>query len=112
MTSFKTTQLKNAMTEQFSSIFELCIFVLRTFIENPNNVKKALIKSCLKTFSSFLSWVPYGYIFETDLIDLLLNSFFCNPSFRNDTLPCLVEIASLKIENTEEKQELYIEKQF
>lgn len=98
------------MTQQFSSIFELCSFVLQTFIENPNSVKKALIKSCLRTFSSFLSWVPYGYIFETNLIELLLNHFFPNPSFRNDTLPCLVEIASLKIEDSEQKQGEYVEK--
>ncbi len=103
MTSMKTKQLKEAMTQQFESIFNLCNYVLGIYIENPDKVKKALIKSCLKTFASFLSWIPYGYIFETNIIELLLNHFFCNPSFRNDTLPCLVEIASLKIEDTEEK---------
>lgn len=59
-----------------------------------------------------MSWVPYGYIFETALIQTLLENFFVNNSFRNDTLPCLVEIASLKIEETEEKQNFYIECQF
>lgn len=59
-----------------------------------------------------MSWVPYGYIFETPLIQTLLNNFFVHNSFRNDTLPCLVEIASLKIEDTEEKQNVYIECQF
>jgi len=103
MTSFKTKQLKEAMNNQFQSIFTLCEFVLKTYMENANQVKKALIKSCLKTFSSFLSWVPYGYIFETDIIEILLTNFFGNPSFRNETLPCLVEIASLKIEDTEPK---------
>jgi len=112
LTSEKAQNLKSAMTEQFLSIYKLCDFVLSTFITNPNDVKKALVKSCLKTFSSFLSWVPFGYIFETDLIQKLLSNFFTNPSFRNDTLSCLVEIAGLKIDDSEEKQSEYVEKQF
>lgn len=101
LTSKVARDLKAAMTGQFSSIYELCVFVLTQFKENPDSVKKALVKSCLRTFSSFLSWVPFGYIFETDLIENLLENFFTNHNFRNDTLPCLVEIAGLKIDESE-----------
>ena len=91
--------MKNTMTEQFSKVFDLCIFVLSTYIENQDSnegsVKKVLVKSTLNTFASFLSWIPYGYIFETDLIDKLTQNFFTHPSFRNDTLKCLVEIVGL-----------------
>lgn len=110
--SKQANELKENMTDEFASIYELCVFVLNTYIENSKDVKKALVKSCLKTFASFLSWIPYGYIFETDIMDKLLNSFFVVPSFRNDTLPCLVEIAGLKIDETDPKYNEYTEKQY
>lgn len=50
-------------------------------------LNKALVKKCLKTFASFLGWIPLGYIFETDIIEKLLEHFFTIPTFRNDTLP-------------------------
>lgn len=78
----------------------------------PIQLNKALVKSCLKTFASFLNWIPFGYIFETDITEKLLNSFFVVPAFRNDTLPWLVEIASLKIEENDPKCSEYTEKQY
>lgn len=110
--SKKANELKDNMTEEFASIYELCVFVLNTFIENSSSVKKGLVKSCLKTFASFLSWIPFGYIFETDIIEKLLEHFFTVPAFRNDTLPCLVEIASLKITEADPKFNEYTEKQY
>lgn len=112
LSSKQANDLKENMTEEFASIYELCVFVLNTFIENPNAVKKALVKSCLKTFASFLSWIPFGYIFETDILEKLLNNFFVVPAFRNDTLPCLVEIAGLKIDENDPKCNDYTEKQY
>lgn len=112
LSSKQANDLKENMTEEFASIYELCVFVLNTFIENPNAVKKALVKSCLKTFASFLSWIPFGYIFETDIMEKLLNNFFVVPAFRNDTLPCLVEIAGLKIDENDPKCNDYTEKQY
>jgi exportin-1 len=112
LTSKRAKELKETMVTQFSSIYELCVFVFDTFEQNQDSVKKALVKSCLKTFASFLSWIPFGYIFETDLIKKLLDGFFVIPTFRNDTLPCLVEIASLDIDENEEKQGMYVETQF
>ena len=108
----KANELKDNMTEEFASIYELCVFVLNTYIENTNSVKKALVKSCLKTFASFLGWIPFGYIFETDIMDKLLHNFFTIPAFRNDTLPCLVEIAGLKIDENDPKCSEYTEKQY
>jgi exportin-1 len=110
--SKKANELKETMTDQFASIYDLCVFVLNMFVENPANIKKALVKSCLKTFASFLSWIPFGYIFETDIMEKLLLNFYTVPAFRNDTLPCLVEIASLKIQEDDPKCNEYVEKQF
>ena len=45
-------------------------------------------------------------------MDKLLYNFFTVPSFRNDTLPCLVEIASLKIDESDPKCSEYTEKQY
>ena len=75
-------------------------------------LNKALVKKCLKTFASFLGWIPLGYIFETDIIEKLLEHFFTIPTFRNDTLPWLVEITGLKIDETDPKYNEYMEKQY
>lgn len=45
-------------------------------------------------------------------MEKLLNNFYIVPAFRNDTLPCLVEIASLKIEVNDPKYNDYTEKQY
>ena len=110
--SKQANMLKENMTEEFASIYELWVFVINTYIENSKDVNKALVKSCLKTFASFLSWIPFGYIFETDIMDKLLNNLFVVPSFRNDTLPWLVEIAGLKIDESDPKFNEYTEKQY
>jgi hypothetical protein len=58
------------------------------------------------------SWIPLGYIFETDLIDMLINrvgacrvldcklnaeQFLEVPDFRNVTLRCLSEIGAFSL---------------
>ena len=56
----------------------------------------------------FLTWVPLGYIFETNLISLLVDRFLANPLpiFRNVTLKCLVEIAIISESLTEYNEKL------
>ena len=110
--SKQANQLKENMTDEFASIYELWVFVINMYIENSKDVSKTLVKSCLKTFASFLSWIPFGYIFETDIVEKLLNNLFVVPSFRNDTLPWLVEIAGLKIDESDPKYNEYTEKQY
>ncbi|KAF9264734.1 hypothetical protein L218DRAFT_200244 [Marasmius fiardii PR-910] len=91
MTQNKTKNLKNQMCGEFSDIFKLCSEVL----EEAN--KTSLIKATLETFLRFLNWIPLGFIFETTIIDLLLNRFLEAPEFRNITLKCLAEIAALNV---------------
>lgn len=50
----------------------------------------------LQTLLRFLSWIPLGFIFETDLIKLLVTKFLATGVFRNDTISCLSEIAQLR----------------
>ena len=91
MTQQKTKNLKNQMCGEFSEIFQLCHEVLE------QAQKPSLIKSTLHTLLRFLNWIPLGYIFETNLIDILCNRFFEVALFRNVTLKCLTEIGSLQV---------------
>ena len=66
MTQTKTKNLKNQMCGEFSEIFQLCSEVLE------KAQKSSLIKATLETLLRFLNWIPLGYVFETTLIDMLL----------------------------------------
>ncbi|EPT05907.1 hypothetical protein FOMPIDRAFT_1012966 [Fomitopsis schrenkii] len=91
MTQAKVKHLKNQMCGEFSEIFKLCSEILE------EAQKTSLIKVTLETLLRFLNWIPLGYIFETTIIDLLLNRFLEAPEFRNITLKCLAEIAALNV---------------
>ena len=67
MTQAKVKNLKNQMCGEFSEIFKLCSEILE------EAQKTSLIKGTLETLLRFLNWIPLGYIFETTIIDLLLN---------------------------------------
>jgi len=91
MTQTKIKNLKNQMCGEFSEIFKLCSEVLE------EAAKSSLIKATLETLLRFLNWIPLGFIFETTIIDQLLNRFLEAPEFRNVTLKCLAEIAALNV---------------
>ncbi|KAF7294937.1 Importin N-terminal domain-containing protein [Mycena indigotica] len=93
MTQSKTKNLKNQMSGEFSEIFKLCSEVLK----EAN--KSSLIRATLETLLRFLNWIPLGYIFETQIIDLLLNRFLesPDPQIRNVTLNCLASVAGLEV---------------
>ncbi|ORY12240.1 CRM1 C terminal-domain-containing protein [Clohesyomyces aquaticus] len=97
MTSAKRRELKQSMSNEFTSIYQLCSEVLRTATE------ASLIKATLETLLRFLNWIPIGYVFETpptgtSLIETLRSRFLDVPEFRNITLKCLTEIAGLHTE--------------
>lgn len=91
MTHAKTKNLKNQMCGEFAEVFQLCSEVLE------KAQKPSLIKATLETMLRFLNWIPLGYIFETPVIDHLINRFLEVPDFRNVTLKCLSEIAGLSV---------------
>ena len=93
ITQTKAKHLKDTMCNEFSQIFNLCFYVLENSLNAP------LIASTLDTLLRFMNWIPYGYIFETQLIDLLISKFLAVPMFRNVTLKCLSEIAGLMVPN-------------
>jgi len=89
MTTAKIRTLKESLNTEFAEIFKLCIFVLGA------SSRPQLISATLRTLKAFLSWIPLGYLFETDLIRTLIERFFAAAQFRNAALECLTEIASL-----------------
>ncbi|KAI9273988.1 nuclear export factor CRM1 [Helicostylum pulchrum] len=90
MTQLKTSNLRQSICNEFSEIFRLCKEVLE------KATKPSLIKATLETLLRFLSWIPLGYIFETDLLQTL-EKFFESQNYRNITLKCLTEIGSLSV---------------
>lgn len=64
----------------------------------------SLIKSCLKTLQSYLSWITLDYIFDTDLIPNLLTKFIGPINTRIEAIKCFTEIASLTFEELEVPQ--------
>ena len=97
MNSTRLSEMKQGLCNNFNSIFDLCLSILHPdqasnsdLGNNPN-----LMASCLSALSAFLVWLPTGYIFERDLLPLLIEELFPNPLFRQGALQCLVEVASI-----------------
>ncbi|XP_062104809.1 protein EXPORTIN 1B-like [Humulus lupulus] len=88
MTQSKIKELKQSLNSEFQLIHELCLYVLSA------SQRIELIRATLSALHAFLSWIPLGYIFESPLLETLLN-FFPMPSYRNLTLQCLTEVAAL-----------------
>ncbi|EJD43612.1 hypothetical protein AURDEDRAFT_145424 [Auricularia subglabra TFB-10046 SS5] len=91
MTQAKIKHLKNQLCGEFSEIFQLCYQILE------KATKPSLVRATLETLLRFLNWIPLGYLFETNLIDMLVSRFLDVPEFRNITLRCLSEIAALEV---------------
>jgi exportin-1 len=81
----KTKELKNSLNQEFRLIHELCLFVLNV------SQRAELIRATLSTLHAYLSWVPVGYIFESNIVEMLLR-LFPQPPFRNIALQCLTEV--------------------
>ncbi|PIA33613.1 hypothetical protein AQUCO_04100203v1 [Aquilegia coerulea] len=89
MTQQKIKELKQSLNSEFRLIHELCLYVLSA------SQRTELIRATLATLHAFLSWIPLGYIFESPLLETLLK-FFPVAAYRNLTLQCLTEVASLQ----------------
>jgi exportin-1 len=53
------------LNAEFGLIFQLCQYVLGA------SADPALLNTSLSTLQRFLSWIPIGFIFETNLLELL-----------------------------------------
>lgn len=91
MTTIKAKGMKQQFCGEFSAIFQL----LKEVLEKAQ--KTSLIRAALEALLRFLRWIPLGYIFETNLIDLLRDRFLSVPAFRSLTVACLAEIVGQPI---------------
>jgi len=91
MTAAKTAELKQQFNSEFSMIYQLCEMVLL------NSKKPQLLLVSLDALLGFLSWIPIGYVFETQMVQLLIDRFMPEPTFRNLAVSCLTEIAGITI---------------
>mmetsp|Transcript_14156 Transcript_14156/g.26635 ORF Transcript_14156/g.26635 Transcript_14156/m.26635 type:complete len:1075 (+) Transcript_14156:1490-4714(+) len=98
LSSAKRRQLKEAMYSQFSTIYNLCEWVMKTAMAHPGGVQTSLVKSCLSTLETFLDWIPPSHIFTGDLVSILVNHFLEQDLYRQQTLECLREISSIQLE--------------
>lgn len=89
MVTEKVKRMKESLNGEFTQIYQLCEFVL------ANSQRATLLRVTLQTLQRFLTWIPLGFIFQTNLIDVLTHRFFPVQEFRNDALDCLAEIGSL-----------------
>lgn len=106
LTSKKIDDLKERLTEEFQLIYQLCEFVMQ-------NAKNQLtLQTTLQCFLRFLFWIPLYYVFETQLIDMLLHKFLPHEQFRCDALQCLTEIAAIESKNVDTKYHGRIQKMF
>lgn len=97
MVSKKVDKLMTQLTAQFQEVFDVCMFVLKSYVVNPGGMKESLVQQTLKCLAHFLKWIPLGFVFETDLIETLLQNFWEPVQFRADCLRCITEIASLQL---------------
>jgi len=89
MTRAKISKLKESLVKDFAPIYNLCEFVL------TNSKTPSLLKATLEALHRFLSWIPEGYIFGTELVTGLITNFMPEEEFRASTLGCLIEIAQI-----------------
>lgn len=96
ITSQRVSVLMASLNSQFQQIYDLCMFVLQNSVNSSSSVNPCLLTVTLQCLAHFLKWIPYAYIFDTGLIDILINYFWDPTQCRVECVRCLTEITSLK----------------
>lgn len=91
MTQAKSLHLKTSMSKEFEQIFKLCYQVLE------QGSSTSLIVAALESLLRYLHWIPYRYIYESNILDLLSTKFLMSAETRAVTLKCLTEVSNLEI---------------
>ena len=92
MTQAKALHLKKSMSKEFEQIFKLCYQVLE-----QANSSSTLIVATLESLLRYLHWIPYRYIYETNILQLLSTKFLSFSNTRSITLKCLTEVSNLEL---------------
>lgn len=102
MNHVKVVFLKNTLITQFPPLFHHIYQIL------SESTDVDLIVETLKCLHGFLPYVANSYIFETGIIDILIERLFKEPVFTNDTLNNLAEIMLLDSGETDKvRQSIY-----
>lgn len=80
LTSEKARTMREGLNQEFAQIFHLCDFVLQ------HAARPSLLIATLQCLQRFLTWIPAGYVFETPLLQLLIQKFLPEQAFRNYTV--------------------------
>ncbi|CAI5450936.1 unnamed protein product [Caenorhabditis angaria] len=96
LTQAKEQHLKQQFCGQFQEVFTLCVSILE---KCPSN---SMVHATLKTLHRFLTWIPVGYVFETNITELLSENFLSLEVYRVITLQCLTEISQIPIETNDQ----------
>ena len=99
ITTNEANQLKENFGNDFISVCEVCTFVAKNYLADATQVKTSLVKTCLETLHSFLSWIPMYYILMTDLIETILIPFLAIKKHLLIVLKCFEEIFNLPVTN-------------
>mmetsp|Transcript_4585 Transcript_4585/g.12407 ORF Transcript_4585/g.12407 Transcript_4585/m.12407 type:complete len:1103 (-) Transcript_4585:1209-4517(-) len=91
----RIVELKNQFNDEFAAVFQLCQYVFEQ-AEALKASRPSLLVGTLQTLERFLMWIPLGYIYETQLIEVLV-SFIQHPALRTAALRCLVEVGALNV---------------
>ncbi|CCE61572.1 hypothetical protein TPHA_0A04970 [Tetrapisispora phaffii CBS 4417] len=102
MTQAHALHLKKSMSKEFEQIFKLCYQVLE------HGSSTSLIVAALESLLRYLHWIPYTYIYDTNLLELLSTKFITSAETRAITVKCLTEVSQLDIplENTGVKPQI------
>jgi len=88
LTKKQAELLKGTYIEDFKTVYSLCKGVLDRSIQPGVTLSGTLLRSCLRTLQAFTSWIPMGYIFETDLLEILVGNFIVPNATRQEAVKC------------------------
>jgi exportin-1 len=85
----RTRILRNQYEREFSVVFEFCMKILH------HGTHPSLVISTLKCLEHFVTWISWAFLFNSDLIDILVNKMIPIDEYRIHALRCLAEIAAI-----------------
>ncbi|SCV02210.1 LANO_0F15984g1_1 [Lachancea nothofagi CBS 11611] len=97
MTQAKALHLKTSMSKEFEQIFKLCFQVMDA------GSTTSLVVAALESLLRYLHWIPYHYIYNSNLLDMLSTKFLMSSETRAVTIKCLTEISNLEIPQNDTK---------
>jgi hypothetical protein len=56
----------------------------------------------LKTLQAFFFWIPLPYIFDTEIIEVIINNFIEPTNSRIEAIKCVTEISSLEFKDIDD----------